>query len=146
MLDPQRDKRDSAHYRRLRRLVLRGRPPCSLCGREMNYDPAAHREPDAAQCDHIIPLVHGGQHTLDNMQPVCRACNRAKSDRLPDGAAAITSTSMLKTRIQTAATDCPPGPCTQCNGTHNPPGRAGVTFVTARRWSPSGDTGTIATR
>jgi hypothetical protein len=28
--------------------------------------------------DHIVPIVNGGRHSRENIQPLCRACNRSK--------------------------------------------------------------------
>jgi 5-methylcytosine-specific restriction endonuclease McrA len=39
---------------------------CKYCG-----DPASH-------IDHIVPLSLGGEHSFDNIQMICRACNMAK--------------------------------------------------------------------
>jgi 5-methylcytosine-specific restriction endonuclease McrA len=36
----------------------------------------------ATQRDHVIPLVRGGSHTLDNLVPACGPCNRSKGDKL----------------------------------------------------------------
>lgn len=33
--------------------------------------------------DHYVPTSRGGHHTLANVRPSCRTCNRAKSDRTP---------------------------------------------------------------
>lgn len=35
----------------------------------------------ALECDHVIPESAGGATTLDNLQCLCAACNRAKGDR-----------------------------------------------------------------
>jgi hypothetical protein len=34
------------------------------------------------EIDHIVPVSRGGPDTLDNLQTLCRPCNRSKSDRL----------------------------------------------------------------
>ena len=31
--------------------------------------------------DHVVPLIKGGSHTVDNIVPACGPCNREKSDR-----------------------------------------------------------------
>ena len=104
MVELQRDKRDSAQYRHLRKRILRGRPDCALCGEPINYQ-AHHLDPDAPQIDHVVPVAHGGQHVFDNLLPVHRTCNRAKSDKLPAGAAALTT---LSTRTATASSTVVP--------------------------------------
>jgi 5-methylcytosine-specific restriction endonuclease McrA len=43
---------------------------CAYCG-----DAATER-------DHVVPLVRGGSHTLDNLVPACGPCNRSKGDKL----------------------------------------------------------------
>ena len=34
--------------------------------------------------DHIVPMVLGGSHTLDNLQPLCKPCNTKKHVRMTD--------------------------------------------------------------
>lgn len=34
------------------------------------------------EVDHIVPLAKGGANAMDNLQTVCRACNRSKGTRL----------------------------------------------------------------
>ena len=31
--------------------------------------------------DHVIPIVHGGKHSADNVQPLCGPCNSRKKDK-----------------------------------------------------------------
>jgi 5-methylcytosine-specific restriction endonuclease McrA len=45
--------------------------PCEVCGVKGD-----------TQADHVIPLGRGGSHCEGNLQPLCRDCNRRKSDRL----------------------------------------------------------------
>ena len=32
------------------------------------------------EIDHVIPLARGGSHSIGNLAPACRSCNRTKSD------------------------------------------------------------------
>ncbi len=48
------------------------------CGRELDYDTPLL--PESAETDHIIPVRFGGTDEVDNLAPLCRACNRAKGD------------------------------------------------------------------
>lgn len=65
---------------RHRAYLRRGKPPCSLCGEDIDY---TLRSPDpmSFEVDHIIPLAKGGTDELDNKQPSHRDCNRRKADR-----------------------------------------------------------------
>lgn len=69
----------TARRDRHRKLVGRGKPPCHLCGEEIDYS-AHYLDPLAFQVDHIIPLNRGGPDDLDNLAAAHRRCNRAKSD------------------------------------------------------------------
>ena len=40
---------------------------CALCGYERPLTP-----------DHVVPVYMGGPNTIDNIQPLCKACNMAK--------------------------------------------------------------------
>lgn len=43
---------------------------CAYCGCELAFKDM--------QVDHVIPLKHGGEDTIDNMLPACRGCNHYK--------------------------------------------------------------------
>ena len=47
---------------------------CYLCNRFVSVHEMA--------IDHVVPLVQGGTHTLDNLRLVHRACNSKKGARL----------------------------------------------------------------
>ncbi|MFJ9313787.1 HNH endonuclease [Pimelobacter simplex] len=66
-----------------RNTIRRTKPPCGICGGEIDYT-LHYLDPMAYVVDHIIPLNKGGADTLDNKQAAHRSCNRAKSDSLPD--------------------------------------------------------------
>lgn len=57
---------------------------CYLCNQPVNRNavPWADDEPTM---DHVVPLSKGGPHTYENVRCACRACNRAKGDKLEDG-------------------------------------------------------------
>lgn len=58
---------NSKQYKTNRTIVLQGNPDCALCG-----------GPGANSADHIIPLMHGGTHDLDNLRAVHVKCNARK--------------------------------------------------------------------
>lgn len=33
------------------------------------------------EMDHVDPLIHGGEHDVDNIVPACKSCNASKHDR-----------------------------------------------------------------
>jgi 5-methylcytosine-specific restriction endonuclease McrA len=45
--------------------------PCLYCGSTKQIE-----------IDHIIPIARGGRHSIGNLAPACRACNRSKTDYL----------------------------------------------------------------
>lgn len=61
-----RDRRRSLHYYR---------HSCAVCGSRFD----ALSKP--VEWDHIIPIVRGGRHSIGNLQPLCRDCNRGKGTR-----------------------------------------------------------------
>ncbi|MGW4124755.1 HNH endonuclease [Nocardia sp. NPDC004711] len=65
---------------RHRAVIARGRPPCGICGNEIDYT-LPHLDPGEFVVDHVTPLAKGGTDTLDNKQAAHRQCNRWKSDK-----------------------------------------------------------------
>ncbi|WP_457149575.1 HNH endonuclease [Mycobacteroides abscessus] len=75
--------RNTAVRDRHRRTIARGKPPCHICGTEIDYD-ADHLDPMSFTVDHIVPVSKGGADTLENKAAAHRRCNRIKSDRTDD--------------------------------------------------------------
>ena len=69
---------------RHRAAIARGKPPCHICGGEIDYD-LPHLDAGAFVVDHIVPLARGGSDELANKRAAHRACNRLKSDRADGG-------------------------------------------------------------
>src|SRR5690606_34791226 len=65
---------------RHRAAIRRGKPPCALCGEDIDYT-LPHLDPGQFVIDHIVPLAKGGLDELSNIQAAHRLCNRRKSDK-----------------------------------------------------------------
>lgn len=64
---------DGLRYNILRRDGFR----CRLCGRTA-------RDGVKLEVDHIIPISRGGKTTYDNLQTLCKECNRGKGAKMDD--------------------------------------------------------------
>ena len=73
-------KRSSTLRDRHRAQIKRGRPPCHICGKPIDYD-AHHLEPSSFVVDHVVPLALGGADNLGNKRAAHRGCNANKSDK-----------------------------------------------------------------
>lgn len=63
--------------------LRRGNPPCGICGLDIDYS-LPWLDPMSYVVDHIIPLNRGGPDVIENKTAAHRACNRAKSDKMPE--------------------------------------------------------------
>jgi 5-methylcytosine-specific restriction endonuclease McrA len=79
---------------RHRRIIAKDQPRCAINGCEIDYS-AHHLAPNSFTIDHIVPLSKTGPEgdVLENLQPACRACNRAKSDQVSAGVDFVTERS-----------------------------------------------------
>lgn len=69
---------------RHRKAIMRGHPPCGICGDAIDYT-LPYMDPGEFVVDHKVPLSRGGSDTLANKQAAHRRCNRAKSDHVDGG-------------------------------------------------------------
>ena len=58
---------------KIRLAYLREHRLCVVCGQL------------ADMVDHIVPIKDGGTHDVDNLQPMCTACHRVKTNTLDGG-------------------------------------------------------------
>jgi 5-methylcytosine-specific restriction endonuclease McrA len=49
---------------------------CLCCGKSGNYL--------TLTLDHVFPLIDGGQHKKNNIQPLCKSCNSRKGAKYID--------------------------------------------------------------
>lgn len=52
-----------------------------LCAKHGHKCLACGNQDALLEPDHVTPLERGGTNTIDNIQPLCGACNRRKGDR-----------------------------------------------------------------
>ena len=52
---------------------------CQICARENRLTWVDLHGPDAGICDHIVPLSQGGTDDEDNLQTICRPCDKRKT-------------------------------------------------------------------
>ena len=63
----------------IRAVFIRDNFTCQKCGyHEMLPERPWLPDLSNLECDHIIPLARGGETSIDNLQTLCKACNRKK--------------------------------------------------------------------
>jgi 5-methylcytosine-specific restriction endonuclease McrA len=67
----QRRNGSTRAYRKARELTLKYAYRCHICGGIATHD-------DPLEADHIIAHADNGTHTLDNLRPAHRSCNRRR--------------------------------------------------------------------
>lgn len=71
----------SAELIQISRVFTRDLWLCGLC--QQQVDPALkYPHPLSASLDHVLPLIHGGAHTPQNVQCAHLRCNLVKGDRI----------------------------------------------------------------
>lgn len=66
-----------------RAAIRRTKPPCGICGGEIDYT-IKSPDPESFEVDHIVPMARGGADVLANKQASHRRCNRTKWHSLPE--------------------------------------------------------------
>lgn len=83
--------RDVRHARAVRKAVndyreqcKRDRPPCWLCGQEIDYDATDYYAADALQVDHVFPVSTHPERAADpeGMRPAHAGCNLARGNSM----------------------------------------------------------------
>lgn len=69
----------------VRATFIRDNFTCQKCGyHQMTEDRPWLPDISKLECDHIIPLARGGETRMDNLQTLCRECNRRKGIKIAD--------------------------------------------------------------
>jgi len=75
MSNSNRSIYNSTRWRKLRAIVLKRQPICTMCQ-------AKHRYTTANVVDHVLPINKGGfAWELSNLQALCTPCHNSKSAR-----------------------------------------------------------------
>jgi 5-methylcytosine-specific restriction endonuclease McrA len=80
-----------------RRALAREKPPCHICGGEIDYE-LKYPHLDSFVVDHVIPIARGGLDVIENKAASHSRCNRAKSDKLADEIAASAPRTFVTSR------------------------------------------------
>ncbi|MGV5046876.1 HNH endonuclease [Rhodococcus pyridinivorans] len=82
-----RPTRNTATRDRHRRYIARTKPPCHLCGEDIDYS-LPHLDPMSFVVDHVQAIARGGLDELENKAAAHRRCNEAKGAKLLEDMAA----------------------------------------------------------
>ena len=61
-------------------LYLQCRGVCPVCGRHLQITNPKNEE-TYMTIDHMVPKSKGGTNNIENIRPLCRACNNARGNR-----------------------------------------------------------------
>ncbi|ASN71994.1 hypothetical protein 7S2_1 [uncultured Caudovirales phage] len=76
-------QRNTTTRDRHRKYIARTKPPCGICGQDIDYG-LPYLDPMSYVVDHTIPLARGGTDDVNNKQAAHRDCNQLKAANLPD--------------------------------------------------------------
>lgn len=73
----------TARWQRTRSIAIRraldeGKTRCPICGVHMDFEQSG--TPSSIEADHVLPHSMGGPDHPDNVQIICRTCNRRKGN------------------------------------------------------------------
>lgn len=69
----------------VRATFIRDNFTCQECGlHPMREDRPWLPDLSKLECDHIIPIARGGETSMDNLQTLCKKCNRKKGIKVAD--------------------------------------------------------------
>ena len=78
---PQPGQRSTTQRDRDRAVIRRTKPPCGICGEDIDYT-LRYPDPQSFVVDHIIPVIKGGEDALHNKRASHALCNQRKYDKL----------------------------------------------------------------
>lgn len=70
-------------------VLIKGHRQCVYCGSNLHLE-----------VDHIFPISKGGKTEINNLQVLCRACNRAKGAKIVHSSNATSSSNQLTNQVE----------------------------------------------
>jgi 5-methylcytosine-specific restriction protein A len=67
--------------RKRERIFKRDKYLCQICFANGKLTPVSLHGPTAGICDHKVALTHGGTDDDDNLQTICKACDKKKTGK-----------------------------------------------------------------